>query len=448
MPADRSVEVVPAILHVDMDAFFAAVEVLDRPELTGRPVIVGGTGRRGVVASCTYEARAFGVRSAMPTARARQLCPEAVFLDGRHSRYAEMSAALRGVLERATPLVEPIGLDEAFLDVTGSRRLLGSPRAIAERIRREVHQELSLECSVGIGRSKLIAKLASRAAKPVADRAGRRPGAGVRVVVPDEELAFLHPLPIEALWGVGPATARRLHDLGVRTVGELASVPVETMVRRFGRAHGLHLAGLARAQDDSPVVPDRPTKSVSHEETFRQDLFDAAELAGHLTGMAESVAAQLRRAGLVGRVVGVKVRYPDFTTVSRSHTLSFGADTGAALAAVGVALLGAVDLSPGVRLLGINASGLQPAGAGQQLAFELEVGAGGGPDGSGPGPAAGSADAGRLQESWREVTAAVDAIRDRFGRGSLAAASRLDRDGAGHRDDDARWGPSAGAGDR
>ncbi len=447
---DPSDAVVPAVLHVDMDAFFASVEVLDRPELAGRPVIVGGTGVRGVVASATYEARAFGVGSAMPTIRARQLCPHAVFLDGRHSRYAEMSAALHRVFERFTPLVEPIGLDEAFLDVTGARRLLGSPRAAAVAVRQAVHDELSLECSVGVGRSKLIAKLASRAAKPVAERSGRRPGPGVRVVLPADEMEFLHPLPIESLWGVGPATARRLHDLGVRTVGELSALPVETMVRRFGRAHGLHLASLARAEDDSPVVPDRPTKSIGHEETFRHDLFDPGELAAQLTRMAESVASQLRRSGLVGRSVTVKVRYPDFSTVSRSHTFSFGADTGAALAAVGVALLGAVDLSPGVRLLGISASGLQPADAGQQLCFDFAAGGGGATSSGGPaadfGLAERSAEAARLQASWQEISAVADAIRERFGRSSVSPVSRIDHEEADRRREDARWGPSGDPG--
>jgi DNA polymerase-4 len=358
-----------------------------------------------------------------------------------------MSASLHRIFERFTPLVEPIGLDEAFLDVTGARRLLGTPRSIAVLIRRTVHDELSLDCSVGVGRSKLIAKLASRAAKPVADRSGRRPGPGVQVVLPADELGFLHPLPIESLWGVGPATARRLHDLGVRTVGELSALPVETMVRRFGRAHGLHLASLARGEDDSPVVADRPTKSIGHEETFRHDLFDPDELTAQLTRMAESVASQLRRSGLVGRTVTVKVRHPDFSTVSRSHTLSFGVDTGTALAAVGAALLDAVDLSPGVRLLGISASGVQPVETGQQLSFDFAASTGGQPTSTGGKVPAGglegrSAEAARLQASWQEISAAVDAIRERFGRSSVSPVSRMDREEPDRQREDARWGPS------
>jgi DNA polymerase-4 len=211
-------------MHVDLDAFFAAVEVLDDPTLAGRPVIVGGSGTRGVVAACTYEARAFGIHSAMSSVEARRRCPHAIFLSGRYSRYAEVSVQFHEVLHDFTPVVEGIGLDEAFLDVAGARRTLGSPPTIAGAIREAVRERLQLNCAVGVARSKLLAKLASRAAKPTAAMEGPRPGPGVVVVPPDGELAFLHPLPVRALWGVGAATGKRLSDLGVVTVGDLAAI--------------------------------------------------------------------------------------------------------------------------------------------------------------------------------------------------------------------------------
>jgi len=435
------------ILHVDMDAYFAAVEVLDDPGLAGKPVIVGGSGPRGVVASCTYEARAFGVRSAMPSVRARQLCPEAIFIDGHYSRYAAVSRELREILLSATPLVEPIGLDEAFLDVNGARRLLGSPETIAHWIRARVRQEMSLECSIGVGRSKLIAKLASRAAKPVAHRGGKRPGRGVVVVLPAEEQAFLHPMPVESLWGVGPATAKRLHGLGARTVGELAALPVEAVVRRLGKAQGAHLAALARGEDPQPVVPDRPAKSVGHEETFRHDVYDPAALRRHVLRMAESVAVNLRESELAGRTVTVKVKFADFSLVTRSHTLESGIDTAAALATVAIALLDTVDLDAGVRLLGLSVSGLQAGGLSRQLAFDLGNSATATSLAS-EGPSAGGVDgfhAARLQTSWREVTAAVDEIRERFGRDSVGMLSMVGERGIvvpSRRE--APWGPAAG----
>jgi DNA polymerase IV len=448
----------PSILHVDMDAFFASVEVLDHPELAGKPVIVGGSGARGVVASCSYEARAFGVHSAMPSVRARQLCPDAVFIDGHYSRYAEVSASLRELLLGVTPLVEPIGLDEAFLDVDGAIRLFGPPATIGASIKHAVREQLDLDCGVGAGRSKLIAKLASRAAKPRAGPGGKTPGPGVVVVEAEEETGFLHPMPVERLWGVGPATARQLHDLGIRTVGDLAAVPLEVLVRRLGRAHGTHLSSLARGDDDDPVVPDRPTKSVGHEETFSHDIASRGDLRRHLVRMSESVAGHLRKSEQAGRTVTVKVKYGDFSVATRSHTMAFALDTGRSIAAIADALLDAVDLGAGVRLLGVSVSGLAPAATGRQLRFALGTspdapapahagtGASGDMGGQSPTRRAGAAEAGRRQESWAEVMAAVDAIRQRFGTAAVGAASMVGATGIvvpARRD--APWGPPADA---
>ena len=429
MGDDRSMELVPAVLHVDMDAFFASVELLDRPELAGRPVIVGGSGHRGVVASCTYEARRFGVRSAMPMFRARELCPDAIVLDGRHARYGEVSEQLREVFLSFTPVVEPIGLDEAFLDVTGARRLLGSPVTIAESIRQRIADDLHLRCSVGVGRSKLIAKLASEAAKPKVTPGGIEAGPGVRMVAADEELAFLHPLPIEALWGVGPATARRLHGLGISSIGDIAEAGRVVLVRQLGRAHGEHLAALATGLDPSPVVADRAAKSIGHEQTFAADLTEPAQLSAKVVAMADSVAEVLAREGLAGRTVTLKVRFGDFTTFTRSHTLGVAIDAGAAIAAVGEALLEAVDLVAGVRLLGVSVSGLGPRAAAQQLAFSFE------------GPGEGAAPGVSAQQSWQEVAHAVAAIRSRFGKSAVGPVSTLEQ----RRDPAEWWGPSRDA---
>ena len=259
------------VVHVDMDAFFASVEVLDRPELAGRPVIVGGTGSRGVVAACTYEARRYGVHSAMPMSLARRACPGAVVLPGRFDRYREISDRLHRILLDVTPIVERIALDEAFLDVSGAHRIFGDTTAIAHLLHDRVAGELHLPSSVGAGPVKFIAKLASEAAKPSATPAGIAAGAGVVVVGPAEVHAFLEPHPVGALWGVGPVAARRLASIGVVTVGDLAEVPERTIVRLLGARAGRQLARLARGLDDRPVVPDRPHKSVGKERTFPVD---------------------------------------------------------------------------------------------------------------------------------------------------------------------------------
>ncbi len=455
------------VLHVDMDSFFASVEVLDDPSLAGRPVIVGGAGARGVVASCTYEARAFGIHSAMPSVEARRRCPHAVFLPGRFSRYVEMSERLHAVLHRFSPVVEGIALDEAFVDVAGGRRLLGSPPEIARDIRRAVRDDMHMECGVGVARTKLLAKLASRAAKPVVTPEGPRPGPGVVVVLPDQELAFLHPLPVRALWGVGPATARRLDGLGVTTIGELARIPEDTLCRSVGVANGHQLAELARGEDARRVEATREVKSVGHEETFAVDIDTHSGLHRHVVRMADAVGTRLREAGLAGRTITVKVRYGDRATITRSHTVAAPLDSPRALAAVAGALLDAVDVAPGVRLLGVSVSGLVATqSTARQLSFDdHDGGSTGSPSPCDPtlagaahrtvsGAASSTADsavseAGAAPEAtrglaWHEVEAAVSAIRARYGNASVGPAALVGREGLAVKErGDTQWGPSA-----
>jgi DNA polymerase-4 len=410
----------PSILHVDLDAFFAAVEVLRDPSLAGRPVIVGGTGGRGVVAAASYEARASGVHSAMPSARARRLCPGAVFVAGRYADYADYSRRFHAVLTSFTPLVEGIALDEAFLDVSSVRRLWGPADEIAGRIRTRVHDELGLWASVGVGTTKLVAKLASEAAKPTPSPSGPRPGAGVRVVLPAEELAFLHTHPVAALWGVGPATRRRLERFGVASVGDLAALPAETLVGALGQSLGRNLSDLAHNRDARAVVPDRPAKSVGHEETYPRDHHDPQLLRREVVRLCDAVAARMRASGLAGRTVTLKVRFGDFRTITRSHTEPEPVDTAPTLVDAALALLGGVDPSPGVRLLGVSASNLVPA-PGRQLSLEEVLAAGDGREG---------------------VARAVDRVRSRFGDRAVGPASLLgDRGLEVRRRGDQQWGP-------
>jgi DNA polymerase-4 len=407
------------ILHVDMDAFYAAVELLVDPSLAGRPVIVGGAGNRGVVASCSYEARGYGIHSAMPSTQARRLCPAAVFVPGHYDLYADYSRRLHAIFAEITPLVEGIALDEAFLDVTGARRLLGTGPEIATLVRRRISDELLLAASVGVAPSKLLAKLASKAAKPRATRQGPRPGPGVVVVEPGGELAFLHPLPVHALWGVGPATRDRLDRFGVRTIGDLAQVPVDSLVRALGKAQGRHLHDLSWGIDERPVEPDRAVKSIGHEETYARDLHDHEALTAEAVRLADSVASRLRKAGVAGRTVTIKVRFHDFATITRSQTLPTAVDTGPAIARAASALLAAVDPTSGVRLFGVSLSNLDAGGA-RQLSLD---------DVEGPG--------------WQEASTAVDAVRRRFGDRSLGPAALVGEGGLRvKRQGDAQWGPT------
>jgi DNA polymerase-4 len=447
-PVDR------VILHVDMDAFFASVEVLDDPTLAGRPVIVGGAGSRGVVAACTYEARMFGVHSAMPSSVARRLCPQAVFVHGRYHRYVEESAKLHAIFETVTPLVEGISIDEAFLDVTGSVHLLGNGPGIAADIRRRVHNDLHLTCSVGVASNKLLAKLASKAAKPVADRSGVHRGPGIVVVEVARELEFLHPLPIEALWGVGPVSARRLNGLGVRTVGDLASLPTATLQRHLGKAQGSHLAGLCRGEDARQVIPDQRSKSIGHEETFPSDLWDPDVIRGHLTRIVDAAASHLRGSELGARTITVKIKFGDFTMVTRSHSMVTPVDSAPSIGVIAAALFDSVDLSKGIRLLGVSLSGFGATGSNEQLSLDLGGAEGvvlhAGGDGHGPHDEVddrmfrAGEEAERLQQSWGGITAAVDSIRARYGHASVGSASLVGADGIRVRDrGESQWGPVA-----
>lgn len=444
-----------------MDAFFAAVEVLDAPELAGKALVVGGTGRRGVVASCTYEARAYGIRSAMPVGEARRLCPHAIFVAGRYHRYSECSRSIHEIFARYTPLVEGIALDEAFLDVRFATRLFGPPVAIAQRIRADVATEVGLSCSVGVAATKFVAKLASEAAKPTASLQGTVPGRGIVVVEPGTELDFLHPMPVEALWGVGPATAGRLRRLGLTTVGQLAAVPGSVLESAVGKAHGSHLHRLAWGIDARPVTPNQAPKSIGHEETWAYDRYDAEDLHRQMVRMADAVGARLRRAGVAGRTVTLKVRFADFTTITRSQTVPHPLDTGPDLVSVAAGLLNRVDPSAGVRLMGLSVSALgAPAHAEiTQLSLDLDEerspatspvrkpASPAAPAGDGsptPPPAGDPADDPARRKAWQAATGALDAVRRRFGDSAVGPAALLGEDGLGvKRRGDTQWGPPA-----
>lgn len=408
-----------------MDAFFVACEVRRDPSLKGKAVIVGGTGSRGVVAAASYEARRFGVHSAMPSVRAQRLCPQAIVLSGDHALYGEVSRQVQAIFHDYTPLVEPLSLDEAFLDVTGSYRLHGDGRSIATAIRQRVANELDLSCSVGVAPVKMVAKMASEAAKPKATPSGIRPGVGVVVVEAGGVLEFLHPHPVQALWGVGPKTLERLRRMGVNTIGELAALPLDALVGSLGRSHGQHLHQLANGIDEREIEPGREAKSIGHEQTFPTDLHTVEELDRELLTMAEAVAARLREAGVGGRTVQLKVRFGDFTTITRAQSSPAVLTTGPELLAVGRAILATVDPSPGVRLLGLSAGNLaEPVGT--QLSL-LDAG----PSTSGASHAA---------VDWTDATTTIDEIRRRFGADAIGPARMLTPDAA-HPDGRGRVGP-------
>jgi DNA polymerase-4 len=380
------------ILHVDLDAFYASVEVQKDPSLARRPVVVGGPGSRGVVMSASYEARRFGIRNAMPAVRARRLCPDAVFLPPDFESYRAYSNRFREILLSVTPLVEPISLDEAFLDVAGAVRLFGEPAEMGARIRRQVRSEVGVSCSVGVAPTKLIAKLASRAAKPD----------GLVHVRAEDVAAFLAPLPARALWGVGEKTMEVLDRLGVKTVGDLGRTPPAVLGRLIGEQHARDLHQLATGMDDREVVPYEAPKSIGHEETFDTDRDADEDLLREVLSLSHRVAARLREDGYRARTVVLKVRLANFTTLTRSRTLPAATDVGTDLNDVAAELYRAL---PGarrrVRLLGVQATGLVPAGA-EQLAL-------------------------LRGERWGDVERAVDRVERRFGRGAAMPASLLER---------------------
>ena len=383
-----------------MDAFYVSVELRRRPELRGQPVVVGGTGNRGVVAAASYEARRYGVHSALASSIARRRCPHAIFLPGDHELYAEVSRDVHAIFARYTPLIEPLALDEAFLDVSGATRLFGDGIHIAHLIRRDVQAELELSCSVGVAPNKFLAKLASVEAKPHALPDRIEPGLGVVEVRPGEEVAFLHPLPVSRLWGVGPKTLEKLERLGVRTVGDLAALDERIVVGALGRAAGTHLLALARTEDARPVEVDRDPKSIVHEETYPTDVHLASEMRTKIVHLADAVAARLRRAEVGARTLTLKVRYSDgFRTITRSVTVGEPVDEADRIVAALGPIIEEVDPSPGVRLLGVSGSNLGPVF--HQLTLD-EAATGFEPDATG---------------------ATLDAIRDRFGADAIGPAS-------------------------
>ncbi len=378
------------IIHLDLDAFYASVEQLDDPSLRGKPVIVGGSEGRGVVCAASYEARVFGVRSAMAMGRARQLCPQAIVRSVRMARYSELSQRVFGIFGRFTDRVEGLSIDEAFLDVGGSERLFGSPVEIALRIKEEVLGEVGLRISAGVAPNKFLAKLATEAGKPD----------GLVEVTTDGVEAFLLPLPVRRLWGVGEVTAQRLEGLGIRTVSDLRGLGEDRLRHLFG-AGGSHLFRLARGEDDRPVEGGGEAKSVSQEETYERDQWDLEVLGRDLLEQAGRVALRLRRMGMQGRCVTVKVRYGNFETVTRSQTLEAGTDHARDLHRVAVELLGRTEAGKrSVRLLGLGASSLEAAGSGQAGLFAEEK-----------------------RERLRALDRAVDQLAGRFGKGGVRPGS-------------------------
>ena len=372
------------ILHVDMDAFYASVAELDHPEYKGKALVVGA-GARGVVLSANYEARKFGIRAAMPVGRAKRMAPHAIFIAPEHHRYSEISERVMAIFHSYTPLVEPISLDEAFLDVTGSQKLFGTGREIAAKIREQVEKEEGITCSVGLAQSKFIAKLASQHCKPN----------GMLEIKSDRILEFLHPLPVRAIWGVGPKTAESLERLGLHTVSDIAHTPRATLIRALGESTGASLYELAWGRDYRDVIPDEPEKSIGNEETFSEDLDNPEEILREFLRMTEKATARLRERSLFAKTISIKIKFADFSSLTRSKTVPIAIDnTHDTYEVVKALYLALRNEGARIRLVGVSFSHLQ-----EGAPVQLELGA--------------------RERGWREADTAIDRAQARFGRGSV-----------------------------
>ena len=381
-----------SILHVDMDAFYAAVEVLDDPSLRGLPLIIGSPDGRSVVSSASYEARRYGVRAAMPVSQAMRLCPSARIVPPHFHRYQEVSRQVMAIFESFTPLVEPLSVDEAFLDVRGVRRLWGSPARIAQLVRERVQDEVGITCSVGVAATKHVAKMASTISKPD----------GMLVIPASDTQAFLDPRPVRAMWGVGPKAAEALEGRGIRTIRDIRTSSREMLDRAVGPALSARLTELARGEDPRAVETERVEKSIGHEETFDTDVTDRTFLRAELLRLADRVAARLRRAEWETATVAIKIRFDDFRTLSRSQTLPEPTAVGQRIGEAAQALFDQIDRRDPVRLVGVRAEKLRPAGGGGFGLWDDD-------------------------EDWRRVEGAVDDAVARFGTATISRARHIGR---------------------
>ncbi|MCX6417410.1 MAG: DNA polymerase IV [Actinobacteria bacterium] len=378
------------ILHIDMDAFFALVEVRENPSLAGKQVIVGYDGNRGVVLSATYEARKLGVHSAMPMSRALRLAPNAIVVEPDHEKYSEVSENVMAIFESITPLVQPLSVDEAFLDISGAQKLMGTPSQIGEVIRARVSDEQGITCSVGVASTMFVAKLATNFAKPD----------GLHVVPADKVIEFLHPLPIGALWGVGEKTAEQLSRLGLVNVSDIANTPVKTLARVVGQAAAEHLYELSWGRDPRTVTPNQAEKSIGAERTFESDIDDPEEILAQILDLSNKVAKRLRAANYFSRTITIKVRFADFTSVTRSKSLPSSTDLATDIYATSKSLFEAMHLQRArIRLVGVRATGLVPT---SESSVQLEFS--------------------ERDSGWREAEEAMDQVSLKFGNSAVKPA--------------------------